>query len=398
MKILHVIPSLSSKRGGPSFAVRYMAQAIAAIGNIVDVIATDDDGPEHLSVPLEQPIVEYGVTYRYFRRQTRFYTASWPLTRWLAKHIHEYDLVHIHALFSYSTIPAAYYANRDNVPYIIRPLGTLNRWGIQNRRAHLKQISLRLIERPLLRRAAALHFTCEQERQEACEVGIHGPSVILPLGLDLSLYQSLPTKGNFLSRYPHLKDKTLILFLSRLDPKKGFDLLLPAFAQVHHEHPDIALIVAGSGETAYVMQLQAQAQALGIEQAIIWVGFVAGEEKLSMLAAADLFVLPSYSENFGIAVVEAMAAGLPVIISDQVGIHHEVSRGNAGLVIACQVAELKDALMLLGTNSQQRRILGDNGRHLVAELFSQAAMTRHLLAMYEQVLTQKVRFRRRIPN
>jgi len=389
MKILHVIPSLSPKRGGPSFAVREMAQAIAGQGQEVHVVATDDDGREHLSVCLDQPIIEQGVTYHYFRRQTQFYTASWPLTRWLARHVDEYDLVHIHALFSYSPLPAAYYAMRHHVPYIVRPLGTLNRWGIQNRRAHFKQMSLRFIERPLLRRAAASHFTCEQERQEACAVGVHEPSFVLPLGLDLRLYQNLPIRENFLSRYPGLKKKTLLLFLSRLDPKKGIDLLLPAFAQVHRDHPDITLLVAGSGEPAFVKQLQAQAQALNIEQAIIWVGFVAGEEKLSLLAATDLFVLPSYSENFGIAVVEAMAAGLPVVISDQVGIHHEVASNKAGLIVECTVASLALALDRLVEDVEQRKMMGRNGRKAAHELFSQQAMTQGLMHMYESVLATK---------
>ena len=162
-----------------------MAEGVAARGHTVHVVATDAEGAGHLQVPLEQPLVEKGVTYRYFRRQSTFYTFSWPLTRWLAEHINEYDVVHIHALFSYASLPAAFYATRQNVPYIVRPLGTLNRWGMQQRRPWLKQLSFQLVERHILARAAMLHFTSEDERQQASEVGVRVPSTVLPLGIQL---------------------------------------------------------------------------------------------------------------------------------------------------------------------------------------------------------------------
>lgn len=146
MKVLHVIPSVSPLRGGPSVMLRTMAKGLAQAGVEVDVATTDDNGPGRLSVSHTIPIVEEAVTYRYFPRQTRFYTFSWPLNHWLAQHVQDYDLVHIHAIFSYVAIPAAFYAKRYGVPYVVRPLGVLNRWGIQNRRPWLKQLSFRFIE------------------------------------------------------------------------------------------------------------------------------------------------------------------------------------------------------------------------------------------------------------
>jgi glycosyltransferase involved in cell wall biosynthesis len=386
MRILHVIPSVSSQRGGPSFAVRMMAETIARHHVEVHIVATDDDGIGRATVPLEEALVENSVTYRYFQRQTTFYTFSLPLTRWLWNHVGEYDLLHIHSLFSYATLPAAWFAHWHGVPYIIRPLGHLNRWGIQNRRAALKRLSLRWIEGPILRRATLLHFTCEQERLEAAEVGVSGPTVIAPLGIDTTPFQQLPSMESFSIAHPQTQNNVRLLFLSRIDPKKGLDLLLAAFAKLRQSHPDIVLVIAGDGDAAYLAELKALAQQLDIADAVIWTGFLTGRAKLAALAAADLFVLPSYSENFGIAVVEAMAAGLPVVISDQVGIHHEVSKGNAGLVTPCQVEPLRAALWQLVTNSTQRQQLGSNGKQLVEQLFSQSAMTQHLLAMYEQVL------------
>src|SRR5437867_10107428 len=115
-------------RGGPSSVVRTMARSLVQAGLAVDVVTTDDNGPDRLKVVNSKPVIENGVRYWYFRRQTRFYTFSWPLTRWLAQHVREYDLVHIHALFSYAAIPAAYLAKRWQVPYVVHPVGVLNQW------------------------------------------------------------------------------------------------------------------------------------------------------------------------------------------------------------------------------------------------------------------------------
>ena len=398
MKVLHVIPSLSPNRGGPSFAVRAMAYTAIGCGIDAHVITTDDDGSGHAAISLEEALVEHGVTYRYFRRQTRFYTFSWRLTRWLWSHVHEYDLLHIHSLFSYSTLPAAWFAHWRGMPYIIRPLGHLNRWGIQNRRAILKRLSLRWIEKPLLRRATLLHFTCEQERLEAAEVGVTGPAAIVPLGIDTNPYQQLPPAELFISLYPQVQNKVRLLFLSRIDPKKGIDLLLTAFAQLRQSQTELVLVMAGDGDPAYLNKLKKMIQLLDIADAVIWTGFLTGQAKMAALAAADLFVLPSYSENFGIAVVEAMAAGLPVVITDQVGIHHEVNEHQAGLVTPCQAEALGVALQQLVNDPAQRQRLGDNGRQLVEKLFSQTAITQRLLTMYEQVLHKPGQQRTRLSS
>src|SRR5437762_2322947 len=130
-KVLHVIPSVGPLRGGPSEVIRTMVRGLAETGLEVHVATTDDNGRGRLDVPLGVPVPEDGATYWYFSRQTRFYNFSWPVSRWLAGHVQQYDLVHIHALFSYTTLPAAVYSRRLGVPYIIRPLGTLNRWGMQ---------------------------------------------------------------------------------------------------------------------------------------------------------------------------------------------------------------------------------------------------------------------------
>lgn len=390
LRVLHVIPSLGPLRGGTSLAVLTMAQGLAQTGLDIYIATTDDNGPDaHLNVPLGQPIVQSGVTHWYFRRQTRFYAFSCPLTSWLAHHIHYYDLVHIHALFSYASLPTAFCAATRSIPYIVQPHGMLNHWGMHNRRPWLKKFSFQLIERRILARASSILFTCEHEHLQAEGLGLHTPSSIIPVPLDLTPFACLPAPDNFRTQYPKLAQKRLILFLSRLDPKKGLDLLLPAFAQVSRTIPDIALVLAGSGDPSYEAWLRAEVQTLGIENAVLFTGFLHGEQKLAALVDCDLFVLPSYSENFGLAVAEAMASGLPIIISDQVGIAHEVAQAQAGLIVPCDTDKLAAALVQLLKDSDQRERLVSNAHQLVQQRFALESVTEALIQVYSTVVTTK---------
>ena len=190
MKILHVIPSISLKHGGPSVALAAMVRGLAERGVSVDVATTDDDGPSgRLTVPFGVPVTRQGINYVHFRKQTEFYKVSFGLSRWLERSVSHYDLVHVHALFSYASVTAAREARRQGVPYIIRPLGVLNRWGMINRRPWLKAMSYRVLEKPLLRHAAAIHFTSRQEQAEAGRLGLKTRPVVIPLGIDLSEFR-----------------------------------------------------------------------------------------------------------------------------------------------------------------------------------------------------------------
>jgi glycosyltransferase involved in cell wall biosynthesis len=149
--------------------------------------------------------------------------------------------------------------------------------------------------------------------------------------------------------------------------------------------PAATLVVAGSGDERFVRTLKAQAQSLDIESDILWVGFLTGDEKQAALADADVFVLPSYSENFGIAAAEAMAAGAPVIVSDQVGIHHDIAEAAAGLVVTCDEAPLTRALIILLDDPRLRRSMGRSGRELVEKRYSPAAIAGDVLSLYEGI-------------
>jgi glycosyltransferase involved in cell wall biosynthesis len=363
--------------------VRNLARSLSREGIETHVATTDDNGPETLNVPCGVPVRQDGVIYWFFARQTRFYTVSWPLANWLATRVSEFDVVHIHALFSFSTLPAAFWANRRRVPYIVRPLGTLSDWGMNHRRPWLKYASFHFLERRILKHAALVHYTSDQERLEAETLHITAAAAVIPNALPDASYESVA--GRFRARHPELHNRRVVLFLSRLDAKKGLDLLLPAFAILRQQMPNVSLVVAGTGDADFVIGLKAKAASFGMASDVSWPGFLDGHDKQAAFADADVFVLPSYSENFGIAAVEAMAAGVPVIVSDQVAIHHEITRARAGVTVACDVGQLTDALARLLSDATLCRSMGEDGRSLVQQKYSSRAVTRQLIGVYNHI-------------
>jgi glycosyltransferase involved in cell wall biosynthesis len=353
----------------------------------VHIATTDDNGPGRLSVPLDTPAMEGQVWYRYFPRQLRPYTVSWPLSRWLARHVGEYDLVHIHAVFSFASTMAAVWARRAEVPYIVRPLGVLSQWGMRQRRPWVKRLSFQCLERPLLGGAAALHYTSEQEQQEVARLKIQCPTVVIPNPVETPLIPREQMAGRFRAGYPQLKGRTVLVFLSRLDTKKGLELLLPAFAEAYARSPALALVIAGEGAPSYVSSLQQLASRLGIGGATIWTGFVHGTQKWEILADADFFVLPSYSENFAIAAVEAMTVGVPVLVSDHVGIQEAVVDAKAGLVAPCRETAWTQAILEAVKNVSERHLMGQRAKCLAKERFSLEVITKQLVCLYEELVT-----------
>jgi glycosyltransferase involved in cell wall biosynthesis len=269
-------------------------------------------------------------------------------------------------------------AHRSGVPYIVRPLGTLNRWGIENRRPWLKKLSFRILESRILASAAGVHYTCEQELVEAGELGVSAHPIVIPNAVELPARESRPRRH----------DRKVVLFLSRIDRKKGLDLLFAAFARVRQQCPDALLVLAGAGDPAWVASLKATAERLGIAADVTWAGFLSGDDKWAALTGADVFVLPSYSENFGIALVEALACGCPVVLSDQVGIHREISRAEAGIVTPCRVDELATAILNVLTDAALRRRMSENGVRLARQQFSLEAVSRQLTAAYATACTE----------
>jgi glycosyltransferase involved in cell wall biosynthesis len=382
MKVLHVISSVSPFRGGPSRAIADMERALAARGIQVTTITTNDDGGAHkLTVACGEPITTPYATRWYFPRELDFYNVSIGLGRWLTKNIEAFDVVHVHALFSFAPTVAAFLARRRRVPYILRPLGVLARYGITQRRPHLKKLSIALLERRLIESASAIHFTSIAEQSEAEMLRLKCNSVVIPLGVDTDSLGKLATNDR-LNRGGPFK----LLFLSRIDPKKNLESLLHALSFVASKHPTVILDIAGGGDPGYVNGLKELARRLGIADNVNWLGHVEGDEKARLLATATAFVLPSYSENFGIAVAEALAAGLPCIVSDGVALSHEITMAQAGIVTGTDTASIAWGIQQLLNDKTAYYAMSKAARSLAANAFSMAVMGERLEMLYRSIV------------
>ena len=381
LRVLHVIPSVAASSGGPSKAIAQMERVLSEAGHEVVTVATDDDGPgRRLTVAAGTAVQCNGATRLYFPLQCRPYKVSLPLLAWLRREVPNFDVVHVHALFSFAPVAAARIARRAGVPYIIRPLGVLNRYGMERRWKSIKPLSVRMVEASLLRDAAAVHFTAEQERSEAEWLGIPMRSRIVPLGIE-----AVPavSEDEFLRAHPGLGPRRL-LFVSRVDPKKNIEALLEALALCSRADPGISLILCGDGDPAYVSQLKQKAGDLGLHGRIAWAGHVEGSMKASAFAAAHLFVLPSFSENFGIAAAEALSAGVPCILGEGVALSSRVQDAGAGLAVAPTATAVARAVTAALENPDVLKDMGTRARQLADAEYSLAAMGRGLTAMYAE--------------
>jgi glycosyltransferase involved in cell wall biosynthesis len=278
-----------------------------------------------LAVPIGQVANHEGIPTIFFERiGHESFKWSPGLTRWLHAHVKAFDLVHIHGVLSHPALAAARACRRHGVPYLMRPLGTLDPWSL-GRHAWRKRLLLAWAGRRALTGAARIHFTSDDEERRSRKALPWLPTgVVVPLGIDDDLF----TDGTI----PEPKDTPYLLALSRLDPKKGVDLLIRAFHAVAGAAPEWRLIIAGDGSPAHVAELQALALAGPAASRITFCGWVGGEARRTWLRGATLFALPSHQENFGIAVVQAMAAGVAVLVSPGVSLAQEIEAAEAGWV------------------------------------------------------------------
>ncbi|WP_204102297.1 MULTISPECIES: hormogonium polysaccharide biosynthesis glycosyltransferase HpsP [Spirulina sp. CCY15215] len=389
MKVLQIIPSISLVYGGPSQMVRGLSAALVQENVEVTILTTDsngDVGQPPLDVPLDSPVEENGYQIRYFHCSPfRRYKFSLGLLKWLAKHGKEYDLVHIHALFSPVTTAAAIVARNLNLPYILRPLGTLDPADLRKKK-QLKEIYAVLWEATNLAKAAGVHFTSQEEARISRRFGRKTRDIIVPLGVELSA--SLPESGLARAKWKIDENIPLVLFMSRIDPKKGFDLLFPALAQLATEGIDFHFVLAGSNvqDPEYEQSVFKMVEDVGLRSRTTIAGFVQGEEKLALLRDADLFVLPSYYENFGIAVAEAMLAGIPVLISHKVYIWDTIQEADAGWVTQCDREDITEKLRSALQNPEQRRQKGENARNAAIANYSWDAIAQQMKAEYSKIL------------
>src|SRR5262249_54552955 len=364
MRILHVVPYFlpAVRYGGPIFAVHGLCRALAARGHELQVFTTNRDGPGVTPTPIGAPVALDGVQIQYFPCPLirRLYWAP-ALGRALHHAIGKIDIVHLHTVFLWPTWAAARVARSAGVSYVLSPRGMLVKDLIARRSRLAKSAWIYLIERSNVEQAASLHLTSELERTELECFGWRLPRLsIIPNAID----EPLSPTGKIASDVEALtSEQPLVLFLGRLSWKKGLDRLLRAFA---HTQTGI-LAVVGPDDENFAPKLVKLAAELRIGDRVrILPRTVIGSEKERLFAAARLFVLPSYSENFGNTVLEAMRRGVPVVVTPEVGAAEIVRESGAGLVVAGEPEPLSSAIRLLIADLSLAQSMGDAGKRHAA--------------------------------
>lgn len=350
------------------------------------MITTQEKGNAWVNLPLEKWVEYQKIPVCFFPCTFRFkaFSPSIRLYTWLKQNLSNYNLVHTHYLFSYPPTVAAALARQSHTPYVVSTIGQLAPWALAQSRRR-KQVYSVLIERQNLHNAAAIHCTTPGEAQDVTNFGIQTPKLILPLGVNL--LEGIPNPSQALKQHFNIpQDHLIILFLSRLHYVKRPDLLIKAIGQLSPHLPPSHLLLAGSGDPSYCRYLQSCIDTLGLRSRVTFTGFVSGSQKSLLLQGADLFVLPSFSENFGIAVAEALLAGLPVIITDGIQLSSDVQAAQAGLVIPSEIDPLRSALEKLLSSPDLRQTLGRNAQNLAKTKYHWPSITKNLIHAYQDIL------------
>jgi glycosyltransferase involved in cell wall biosynthesis len=384
MRIAHVTSYYQPafEWGGPVRSVAMLAQATAAAGAEVEVLATNARGDPRLPrvPPGTREVGGVPVTYVHARGPTRFFFSA-ELARELERRLPRLDVVHLHGIWTHPVVAGARACERHGVPYVLSPRGSLDPWALGQKRWKKRGYML-LFERRTLHRAALLHFTSEDEHRTAPAEFRALPHAVIPNCLDVE-----PLLG--LERDDPAPATPEILILGRIHAMKGFDVLVPALARLADRGVAARLAVAGNDEGGYRAEVERLVREHGVGVRVRFLGEVEGDAKRAAFRRASLLVAPSHRENFGNAIAEAMAAGLPAVVSHRVGIAPDIAERGAGLVVPLEPGALAAALSALLGDPARRAEMGRRGRELVRTRWSAPAVAAAMLAAYEGVVRHR---------
>jgi glycosyltransferase involved in cell wall biosynthesis len=376
--------------GGIPHRVFGLAEALISLGHPCQVITTNAGGSQNLKVEVEKPTTYYGVPVIYterWRNNSYFYAPR------LIRHLRElapfYDAALVSGGWGYINIAVRLSLPRVDLPYILNPEGLFDPWALRHK--HLKKlIYWHLIERRNYMKAAGIVALTEFEADQARQYVPQVPIRVIPNGTNPEHFQCPGSKEALAAIFPVLANSPYILFLSRLHPKKGLDLLFPAFQRLlalcrEHDSPEPYLVVAGDGEQQYKHDLENLVQRLEIRDRVLFTGLVIGEAKLALLHHCSFMVLPSRGEGLPMAVLEAMACGKPVVLTRGCYLP-EVARAGAGLEVELEVEPMVEAMMQLWIDHGMRLEMGERASQLVAEKYTWHRIAEQTVNFCEQIL------------
>jgi glycosyltransferase involved in cell wall biosynthesis len=383
MKALHVISSIDPRHGGVSEGLRQLGEVSIELGCQVEAVTLDTPGQEFLGqLPFPVHALGPGLTHFHYNPQ---------LVKWLLAHVQVYDIVVVHALWQYHSVAVRQACLKRNVPYVVYTHGMLDPYF---KRAYPLKHARKWLFWPwadyrVLRDASAVLFTTEEERLLARQSFwlYSANEVVVNLGTTRPPGNPEAQRAAFYREHPELASRRLALFMGRIHAKKGCDLAIEAFARVFGPHPEWQLVMAGPDQTGWRSELMQLTERLGITERVTWTGMLSADVKWGALHAAEFFLRPSHQENFGVVVAEALACGVPALISNKVNIWREIEVSNAGLVAADTLAgtvALLEQWMSLGVAGQNR--LRSNALPCFNEKFEIHRATKNLLSILGSIL------------
>ena len=381
MKVLHVTASMSPKWGGPPVAVQGLTLALIRQGVHCEIVTARGPvaGNDVLAVP--------GVPVHCFdtKPPARFWAAySRKLGRFLDSEAQGFDLVHAHQTMVYSTYVAFRAARKHALPYVLSLRGELDVWPLRHK-GFKKWVYRKALLDNVLKSADALHVVSPAEAARATELCCETPKFMIPNGVALG--EPNPSAASeFLARYPTLAGRRVVLFLGRLHQKKGVDVLARGFSMAATRFPDAVLLVVGADEGARGT-MESILERAGVSDRTVFTDLLTGDQKRAAFQCAELFVLPSYSEGFSNSVLEALAAGLPVVISEQCNFP-EVAEHGAGFVVPSNDVSVCEAIGKLLSDARLGARMGCNGRKLVEERYTWQSAAASMAACYRTLLRQ----------
>jgi glycosyltransferase involved in cell wall biosynthesis len=390
MRVLHVIPSLSTRTGGPPVAVVESAMALRACGVETTIIASDmaaaaSAGDRRRVVASDLPRGADALDVRLFPVMPPGRLVFSPrMYRAIAKEARHSDIVHIHSLFLFPQFAAFRAARAAGVPYVVSPRGALDPY-LRGRGKLAKTIAGAVWQRGMLSSASRLHVTSDEEARQMSDVAPGVRRVVIPNGVRWADYADLPPADAFRRLFLGGSDGPIVMFFGRLSHKKGLDVLIRAFAIARNDAPNAWLAIVGPDDERLTPMLRGLARRKGVEDRVVFPGMLSGKEKLSALAASDVWALPSYGENFGNAVVEALAASRAAVISPEVNIAPEIAAAGAAIVAARNAEAFGEEIAALLRDEPRRRALGVAGREFALR-YDWSNVAPRMAAMYESMM------------
>ena len=386
LNILHITPSMSPHWGGPVAVVSQLIPALSAKGIHSEIATTTGHRVG------DDPMTPTGIPSHIFHTgpPAHIWTAySGKLARFLDTETPRFDLVHIHELWHYAGFAASRAALKHDIPYVLTVHGALEEWTLRHKSIR-KRIYRKLVQDRILDSASAIHAITRPEADRVAELGYQSPIITIPNGVSENLIEDFrhTDASDFLARYPELGGKRVILFMGRMHVIKGADILARSFATIAERFEDAMILFAGPDEDGARRGIETILQRSGTLDRAVFTGMLTGDDWRAAFQCADVFVLSSHSEGFSVAILEAMSARIPVIISTRCNFP-EVAESEAGFVVQPDDAEVAGAIEALLSDKSLRDRMGENGRRLIEESYTWTSISESVASAYRTIIENR---------